>query len=161
MHEGETDQLIREDGTASELIPKRVQSKVVIPADSPNIENLDINKILKALDEVGRGFGIAKGKMIYEAIEAASKNAGTEVGPNSDPVEQIFEMIEKRWIDFDKNNQPKFGELVLGDLETAKRFRAAMERIESTPELKERMELLIEQKRREFLDREAARRLVD
>jgi hypothetical protein len=70
--------------------------------------------------------------MIFEAIEAASRKARTEVGPKNDPAEQMFEMIEKRWIDFDKNNRPNLGELIVGDLETAKRFAASMERTEST-----------------------------
>jgi hypothetical protein len=70
-------------------------------------------------------------------------------------------MIEKRRIDFDSERRPIWGELVVGDKETVDRIQATMARIESTPALMERMEFLIEQKRREFLDREAARKLVD
>ena len=70
-------------------------------------------------------------------------------------------MIEKRQIDFDKEGRPILGQLVVGGMETAERIQATMVRMDSTPELRQRMESLIEQKRREFLDREAARKLVD
>ena len=161
MHEGETDQLVREDGSISELTPKRVQATGIIPANSPDIEELDINKILKTLHEVGRDLAAAKAKMVLDALEEATKNAGTQVGLHSDAAEQIFEMIGKRGIDFDSDRQPIWGEFVVGDKETVERIRATMARIDSTPELKLRMELLIEQKRGEFLDREAARKLAD
>jgi hypothetical protein len=161
MHEGEADQLVREDGSISELTPKSIRSKGFIRADSPDIEELNINEILQGLHEAGRGLAEAKAKMVLEAIEEATKNTGTQIDPRSDPADQIFEMIEKRRIDFDSERRPIWGELVVGDKETVDRIQATMARIESTPALMERMELLIEQKRREFLDREAARKLVD
>ncbi len=161
MHEGQVDQLVREDGSITELTPKLVRSKGFIPADSPDIEMLDMGEIMKGLHEAGRGLAEAKAKMIFEAIEEATRHAGTQVGPHSDPADQMFEMIEKRRIDFDKEGRPILGQLVVGGMETAERIQATMVRIDSTPELRQRMESLIEQKRREFLDREAARKLVD
>jgi hypothetical protein len=161
MHEGEADQLVREDGSVSEITPKLVRSTGFIPADSPDIEKLDMNKIMKGLHEAGRGLAEAKAKMVFEAIEVATRNAGTQVGPNSDPAEQIFEMIEKRQFDFDKDERPILGQFVVGGKEAAERIQGTMARIDSTPVLRRRMDLLIEQKRREFLDQEATRKLVD
>jgi hypothetical protein len=161
MHEGESDQIIREDGSVAEIIPKSLQSNGVIPVDSRDIEEIELNGILKALQEVGRGLADAKAKMILESIEEATKEVGNHIGPRSDSAEQFFEMIEKRYFDFDAMGRPIWGEFVVGDKETAEKLGTTMNRIESTPELKRRMSLLIEQKRREFLDREAARKLVD
>jgi hypothetical protein len=161
MHEGASDQLEREDGSTSEMTPKHVRTTGFIPADSGDIEKLDVEKILKGLHEVGQRMAEAKVRMILEAIEEATKKAGTQIGPHDDPAEQIFEMIEKRRIDFDKQGRPILGQFAFGDKETSEGFQATMARISSTPDLRSRMESLIEQKRGEFLDREAARKVVD
>lgn len=159
MHEGVTDLVVREDGSVDEIAPRRMRIEGIIPADSPDIEALNVEDIQKAMLEAGRDLADEKAKMIVERIEETTKKVGTHIGPHSDPAEQIFEMIEKRCIDFDREGMPLWGQII-SSRETAETIRATMQRIDSTPDLKERMELLIEQKRREFLDREAARKLV-
>ena len=160
MHEGETDVISREDGTLDELIPQRLQMTGLIPATSSDIEAIKVEDILTSMLEVGRGLANAKAKMIIEKIEEATKKVGNVVGPNSDSAEQIFEMVEKRHFDFDQQGRPIWGQFVAHP-ETMAAIKATLERIESTPELTDRMERLIEKKRGEFFDREAARKLAD
>ena len=161
MHEGEADVIIREDGSVDEIIPRAVKASAFIPASSPNVDDLNCEQIIKSFSEVGRSLADSKARVIVESIERSSAKVGNIVGPNSDPVEQFFEMVGKTWIDFDRQRRPKWPQLVVGSKEMAEAFRQTMKRIDSTPDLRLRMELLLEQKRRQFLDREASRKLVD
>src|SRR5688572_9165338 len=64
MHEGETDEIVREDGSIAEVVPRAVQSKGLIPSETPGIETIDLKDIVKALHEIGRGLADAKARMI-------------------------------------------------------------------------------------------------
>ena len=161
MHEGRADVIIREDGSVDEIVPTRVQASAFIPASSPNVDDINYEQIVSSFLEIGRSFAESKAKMIVESIERSSAKVGNIVGPNSDPVEQFFEMIGKTWIDFDHQRRPQWGQLLIGSKEVAEGFNQTMKKIDSTPELRQRMELLVEQKRRQFLDREASRKLVE
>ena len=160
MHEGEADVLVREDGSVDEMEPKTLSVTSLIPAGSPDVEELNFAEIVNSMIEVGRRLADEKARMIIEKIEEATRKVGNVVGPNSDPAEQIFEMVEKRHFDFDQQGRPIWGQFVAHP-ETMEAIKGTLERIESTPDLKDRMERLIEKKRSEFLDREAARKLVD
>jgi len=161
MHEGEADVLNRDDGSVDEMVPEHLQSKGFIPAHPSDIEVLKLEDIIKALVKTAEGLAVEKAKMIARTIEEATEKTGNRIGPHSDPVEQLFAMIASVYIDFDQQRQPILADFVIGPNEFAEKMRAAKARIDSTPELRSRMELLIEQKRGEFLDREADRKLVD
>ena len=60
MHEGALDQLEREDGSTSEMTPKHVRTDGFIPAESRDVEKLDMEKVLKGLHEVGQRMAEAK-----------------------------------------------------------------------------------------------------
>ena len=161
MHEGEAESLVREDGSVDEMTPQHMQASCAIPAPSGNVEHLKIEDIIRSFVEMGQKLADEKSKMIVSSVEEATSKVGNQVGPHDDPVEQYFAMIEVIAIDFDRNQKPMWESFFVAPEKHAERMRAARARIDSTPELRSRMELLMEQKRSEFHDREAARKLVD
>jgi hypothetical protein len=161
MHEGEADVLTREDGSTDEMTPEHLQSKGLIPADPSQPEALRLDDVIRALVETARGLADEQVKMIIRRIEETTEKTGNRVGPHSDPVEQLFQMISTVAIDFDEDRRPIWANFFIGPNAVAEKMQAARARIDSMPELRNRMELLIELKRREFLDREADRKLVD
>jgi hypothetical protein len=161
MHEGESEVLNREDGSVDEMTPHHMQATGIIPAPSSDVEVLKIDDIKRAFVDVGQKLADEKTKMIVSSVEEATRKVGNQVGPHDDPVEQLFAMIKVIAVDFDRNQRPMLDSFFVAPEEHAERMRAAKARIDSAPELRSRMELLMEQKRGEFHDREAARKLVD
>lgn len=161
MHEGETNALERADGSISETIPELLRATSSVPAPSPNIEDIEPEDILKSIVEAGRKLADEKARMIVASIEQATKRAGTQIGPGENLAEQILKMIEKMWIDFDATGQPILGQRVVPNQDAVAKYHAAWDQIHSIPELQRRFQELIERKRGEFDEREAARNLVD
>jgi hypothetical protein len=161
MHEGEAEVLSREDGSNDEMTPKHMQAAVTIPAPSANVEDVKLEDILRSFAEMGQKLADQQVAMIVDSIDEATKKTGNQIGPQSDPVELYFAMIESVAIDFDGNQQPRLDSFFVAPEDHAQRMRAAKAQIEATPDLRSRMELLMERKRGEFHDREAARQLAE
>lgn len=161
IQEGCHDSIVRDDGSTDDIVPKRLTAEGLVKAETADIESLRIEDIFQAFANAGRDFADKKTKLILDGIEEAVRKVGNVIGPNSNTAEQFFEMIEKRVFDFDKNGQMIWGQFVVGNKETADKLKATMTQIASTPELRARCLVLVEKKRGEFLDREAARKLVD
>jgi hypothetical protein len=160
MHEGRQSILVRGDGTTQEMAPTHIESKTIVPMDLKHPEMLTIGDIRKAIWEIGRGLAMRKKQVILETLDYEITKAGNVVGPG-DRLEQFFKMIELRAFDFDANGQPLWGELILGSQKLFEEFEAIKKRIEGTPELSKRLADIIEQKRSDFRDREAARKLAE
>jgi hypothetical protein len=160
-HEGDRSFIQREDGSEAEIEMNTIAVDHVMKTLSGNVEDVDIAELGSSLIEVGRKMGREQGRVFLRAIETAVAEVGNVIGPSPDPIEQIFTMIKKRMFDFDAEGKPLWGQVLVGNVETAERFKRTMSTILTTKELNQRYELLIEEKRREFIDREAARKLVD
>jgi len=68
-------------------------------------------------------------------------------------------MLEKVEISFNKDNTPILPTFVAAS-STSEKIREVFRIIEDTPELKEKMDNIIEKKRSEWRDRESSRKLV-
>lgn len=161
VHEGGTDVMVRDDGTVEEINFKRVQVESFIKSDSGDIEQLKLEQVINCMVESGQRIADQQAKLIWDGIEKAVREVGNFIGPNVNPAEQFLEMVGKRSIEFDRAGQPILGMLYVHDEKDGQKILNTMKLIYSTPGLKQRFDVLIEQKRREFLDREAARKLVD
>jgi hypothetical protein len=160
MQEGRRSILTRGDGTTQEMASKHIESKTILPLDLKKPEMLTIGDIRKAIWEIGRSMAMQKKQVILDTVDQEITKAGNVVGPG-DRLEQFFKMIEIRAFDFDASGQPLWGELILGSQKLFDEFDAIRKRIETTPELSKRLAAIIEQKRSDFLDREAARKLAE
>ena len=161
MHEGSKDIIVRSDGTTQEMIPKHVHFSAVLKADRKRFEELNLQDFRTFILEIGEQFARDKLKVIYETLETEIKKAGNVVGPEKHGVDQVLEMFEKRQFDFDEYGHPVPGNFVLVNPIMHAHFIDMLHQIQSTPELRQRLEAIMASKWRDFLDREAARKLVD
>lgn len=161
MHEGSRDVLVRSDGSTQEMVPKHVRSSAILKADRKKFEELDVEAFRTFIVEIGEQLAREKLKVIYETLETEIKKAGNVVGPEKQGVDQVLEMFERRQFDFDEYGRPVPGDLFVANPIMQAHFVDMVSKIQSTPELRQRLEAIMALKWRDFLDREAARKLVE
>jgi len=101
-------------------------------------------------------------KFVLNDIKEITDKTGHVVNGKGQPItfELIMEMYEKIWIDFDDHGNPYFPTLCLPPVIAAKVKDKWKEWI-SNPEYRKKFNEIIEQKRKEWNDRESHRKLVD
>lgn len=161
LHEGAGTFLERDDGSIDDKPMHRFEASAILHHDLTEIESLDPSAIVQTIDELGHKLGASQLQHFLSVLDTAVKSVGNVVDSKRPMVEQIFEMLEKLQLDFRPDRQPQLPQCVFGSKATEDAFNAAWERIRHEPELRGRLETLIERKRQDFDDREAARRLVD
>lgn len=161
MHEGSKHVLIREDGSVDEMEPKPIEAMAELPLDLREVEKLEASQVLKVLDTIGEGLAHEKFKVIMETINDAVTKVGNVTTPGTSALEQFFEATEKRMLDFDDDGKPGKVQALVGSEKTAEKLQEAMQQIASDPALRQRYDSIIEKKRQEWHDREAARNLVE
>jgi hypothetical protein len=160
IQEGRECIIFRDDGTSQEMAPKRLEAKSFLNLDPRRPEATTLADVHRSIWEMGSGMAAEKKRVIYETLDQELRKAGNVVGPG-DPVEQFFKMVEKREFDFDERGNPVVDDFVTDSQDMANRFRDTLETIKTTPEHLDRLTALMEEKRRHFIDREAARKLVE
>jgi hypothetical protein len=161
LHEGDRILLIREDGSEDEIWPKSVEFTVTRRWDLREIDKITPGEIIGVFDSVGEGMATEKGKQIVQVIEEACTKTGNVINQNKTLLERFFESHEKILMDFHDNGTPIFPTLVAGSQETVDKLQQVLDEIQSTPELLQRWNKLLDKKRAEWNDREASRNLVD
>jgi hypothetical protein len=161
MHEGGKHILVREDGSVDEMEPKRVEAVAELRLDVREVEKLEAKEVWKTLDTIAEGLAKEKFKMFLDTIDEAVTKVGNVTTPGTSTLEQFFEATEKRMLDFDDDGRPGKTQLLVGSEKTAQKLQEVMDQIEADPELRRRYEAIIEKKREEWRDREAARNLVE
>jgi hypothetical protein len=100
-------------------------------------------------------------KMITEVSDACEQIGNTVGGPDKPlSAEVILEGLEKMAFDFDENGEWIRPTFVIHP-STADAFKAQITRLDTNPELRDRMAYLLNQKRITWRDREARRKLAD
>jgi metal-dependent amidase/aminoacylase/carboxypeptidase family protein len=161
MHEGRTHVLTREDGSSDEMEPKRVQAGAELRLDFREVEKLEAKDVWKVLDTIAEGLAKEKFQTLLTAIDEAATKVGNVTTLGTSALEQFFEATEKRWIEFDADGNPAPVQFLAGSEATARKLRDAMKQIETDPDLRRQYETIIEKKRQQWRDREAARKLVE
>ncbi|MCL4430099.1 MAG: hypothetical protein M1167_05035 [Chloroflexi bacterium] len=101
-------------------------------------------------------------QQIIAALEKVTERTGNVVKANevigsSNP---ILDMLEKIEIDFDKSGNPIMPTMLLSP-EDYKKFKEKFQEWDKNPEMEKRRKEIIEKKRKQWLDRENSRKLVD
>jgi hypothetical protein len=161
MHEGGKHVLVREDGSVDEMEPRRVEAAAELRLDIREIEKLDAKEVSKSLDTIGEGLARGMFKMFLDTIDEAATKVGNVTTPGTSAVAQYFEAMEKRMLNFDDEGQPEKMNVLAGSEKTARKLQEVESQIQSDAELRRRYESIIEKKRQEWRDREAARNLVE
>jgi hypothetical protein len=101
-------------------------------------------------------------KFVLNDIKEITDKTGHVVNGKGQPFtfELFMELFKKIWIDFDDQGNPYFPTLVISP-EMGVKIKDKLKEWESNPEYRKKFEELIEQKRKEWNDRESHRKLVD
>lgn len=161
LHEGDKILLIRDDGSQEEICPKPVEFTVSRQWDVREIDKITPDEIIGVFDSVGEGMANERGKLFMQSIDEAVTKIGNVVTGDKSLIERLFESIEKITMEFNDDGNPIMLSFVAGSQETVDKLQRAQDEIQSTPELLQRWNKLLEKKRSEWNDREAARNLVD
>lgn len=114
------------------------------------------------VDEIAEEIAKQQSQSIFKKIGEVTERTGQIVNAKSKPLspQLILEALEKVAIDFDEYGNPIFPTLVLHPNQYEK-IKDEIPKWESDPELRRKHKELIEKKRKEWIDRENRRKLVD
>lgn len=156
IHEGHPI-IHRADGESQELDMPVLESKSYIKGK--HISEISAEQMFKVLDQIGEGLAQQQANMILTTMDKEVKNVVNAAGLDS--IEMFFSMFGKVRVDFDNQEQMVMPSILVGSEKAAQKMRDAMQAIENDKQLRSRFEALIETKRQQWHDREAARELVE
>lgn len=159
IKEGRRVVTIRPDGQIDETELKEASAETSIRFDE--VPHLSMQDRLTKLDEAAREMARQISEHAFGQINEAVERVGNVVDAGGKPLspEVYLEVIEKVQLDFDANGKPSQLTVVIppGMEERAKEVADALEH---DPEYSRRYREIIDKKRVEWRDREAARKLV-
>lgn len=158
MPEGRTSAFIREDGEYDETKMKPLGSEFEVKQSEVPIANLQFVK--NKLDAIAKSISEQKARMVFETLDEVTTKTGNVVHSKGKmTVDDFFAVLEKTEIVFDRNGKPSFPRMIGG--EGAIRQMAEIDKeIRGSAKLQRRFEEMMARKRRRWLAREAARKLV-
>lgn len=159
-HEGDTWELVRQDGTSSDDSYKDISSQFEIHVDE--VPQMTVSDLIGRIDTIARETAQQTHRMILQDIHEAAEEAGQVTDAKGEPFDQdlFLEGLRSVQIDFDKEGNPKEPALVMAPelWETKKEEFMAWEEDE---DFKRRYAALMQEKREEWRARESRRKLVD
>jgi len=161
LHEGARCALTRDDGSSEVIEMKHLRASAEAEYDVREIDKLDPDKITHILDTLGKRMASEQVKLFFQRVDEAVNEVGNVADSSKPFIEQFLEMMEKADMGFEPDGTPSPRQLVVGSPEAARRASDQMREIEADPTLKRRYTDIVECKRQEWRDREAARNLVE
>lgn len=112
--------------------------------------------------QIAKDMGKQQSQMFIKKMDEVVQRTGNIVNAKSRPLspQLILEALEKIAIDFDEHGNPIFPTLVVSP-QQYKKIKEEIPKWESNPDLRRRHMEVMEKKRKEWLDRENSRKLVD
>lgn len=159
VHEGNKIALIREDGSISELRMKKIAVKAKIKLE--DIETMTRGDVLKTIDKMASDAAIQQSKIAYDEIKKVTGEVGNviDIGGRSLSINDILQMFEKIWIDFDEDGKPRLPMIVAGE-KVYRSLSEVLPQLETDPNCKERFAEIMRIKKENWRAREANRKLV-
>jgi len=151
--------VIRADGSIEDSDLKKASGEMVLALEE--IPRLSIEQRLIKLNDMADQMARQISGHLFESLNATLDKANQVVNRKGKPLdaEAVFELLEKIQLDFDKTGRHDQLSIVIPPaLES--RAKQVFEQIDSDPILRKRHEEIIMQKRLEWRDREATRKLV-
>ncbi|PKO65768.1 MAG: hypothetical protein CVU22_18310 [Betaproteobacteria bacterium HGW-Betaproteobacteria-16] len=159
IHEGERTRIIRSDGSTEDSELKEASAEFVVRFD----EAAEMSPQARAakLDEIAESMARQISQHAFASINATLEAKGQVFDNAGRPLdaEAILATLEKLQMDFDQRGKPNGLSIVVGP-EIAERTRREYQRLMTEPALRRKFEALIQRKRMDWRDREAARKLV-
>ena len=150
---------IRPDGRSDETELKQASAETSIRFDE--VPHLSIQDRLAKLDDAAREMARQISEHAFGQINEAVERVGNVVNSGGKPLspDVFLDVIEKIHLDFDADGNPSQLTMVIPP-SMAERAKETMQRLHQDPEYDRRYREIIEKKRMEWRDREAARKLV-
>lgn len=158
QHEGASGAINRADGSVGDFAPRQIAAETSLPT-SMSIYEFTTDELMKRLDGIAEQFARGQSEMLFDEMNKITEETGNVVNAGGKPFdfELILEGIRKMHHTFDENGKWHAPTVV-----ALPSVIAAMQNL--TPEEKAaheaRLTEVLEEKRREFLDREASRILA-
>jgi hypothetical protein len=159
LFEGRRTRLQRADGSLDEVEMERMEVSTNLSHDIRDFESLSLEKILDILDDFGRRLANERQKLLLALADRTTKEVGN-VGSGTSP-EGFLELFAKVQHDFDERGQVTGRQVFVASEDGKKQLDTIFRQIDENPSLKRRLDQIMANKRQEFRDREASRKLVD
>lgn len=159
IKEGRRVVTVRPDGHLDETLLKEASAETTIRFDE--VPHLSFQDRLTKLDEAAREMARQISEHAFGQLNEAVERVGNVVDGGGKPLspELYLEVIEKIHLDFDADGKPSQLTLVIPP-GMEQRAKEVAEKLDHDPEYRKRYRELIDKKRMQWRDREAARKLV-
>jgi hypothetical protein len=159
MPEGQGTTLSRNDGSLSKSHFENTEVSAESKVDPDKLDPIEINRLL---DELAEKLAEKRIKQFFEVTNQAVEEVGNSLKrkPDESMVDSYFRSLERVHIDFDHSGEPVMPSLLAGS-KAGQELGEALDQIANTPELAQRLKIIIDRKREEWRDRESSRNLVE
>ena len=160
IHEGDILTSSSIDGYSESVSYRLMSAKLEITKEE--IIKKGPNAFFSKVDVIAKEMTKQQSRLLFEKMEKVTERTRHVVDAKSKSIspQLILEALEKIAIDFDEFDNPIFPALVLHPDQYDK-IKDETPKWDSDPELRRKHRELIEKKRREWIDRENRRKLVD
>lgn len=136
-----------------------ISSKIEVAyKELPELTN---QRVTEKLLKMAKDLGSQMDRRFIEMLNRVTSESGNVVKVSGSISPEHFEAVVKQTlIDFDEHGNPDMPSMLVGS-DTHEELKRRIPEWEADPENKKRMDALIEEKRAEWRDREADRKLVD
>jgi hypothetical protein len=159
MHEGDILSVKSEKGLPVESELKEISAGFLLKDEDIIAKGMDA--YYAKLDELAQSIKNQEERIMLNAMEQAAERVQNVIDAKGNfSFSTILDALEKMTISFDSNGNPLGQDIILSPSAAAK-MRAMLPELEKNEEYKRRHKEIIDRKRKEWLDRENSRRLVD
>lgn len=148
------------EGFSERIEYKKISAKFEIKNEE--IIEKGPNVYFSRVKQIAEEIGGQQSQMFIKKMDEVTQRTGNVVNAKARPLspQLILEALEKIAIDFDEHGNPIFPSLVVSPQQYEK-IKEEIPKWESDPDLRKKHTELMEKKRKEWLDRESNRKLVD
>jgi hypothetical protein len=158
IHEGAASTIQRSPTDSEKTEMFAAQAETTMRFDE--IEAVDMNYIIKKANEIAEHFGRKFSESLFQTMDDATAKTGQRVDARGAPLtnEAIMKMLSMMPIEFEKSQH---GDITIVTApEMLPRFQMLERELNENPELRKKMNDLMDQKRNEFREREINRNLA-
>lgn len=158
IHEGTTMRVMRANGDVEDSGMQQASAEIAIGDQAQSLSHEERMRILNDLaDQMARQMA----QKLFASLSESLERAGQSVENRGRPfdAESILRMLERMELDFNPDGSPRMPSVQLDESMRAA-WEGAMQQLENDPVWKSRLEQLVAEKRANWRDREAARKLV-
>lgn len=158
--EGDRMSTKHDDGDIDKSNYNRISTELSVKTD--DIIKFGFKAFIEAINKAAEELKSQQSKMVFEKLIEVTTKTGNVVDAEGKPIsyELILKTLETIQLDFDDNGNPLMPTIVV----SPKQYEKIKEKIvewENDPECNKQFEKIMNQKRKEWHDRESNRKLVD